>query len=138
MEHAGCAVKSEIEQRWSFCPLVVLCGPGNNGGDGFVAARLLAEAGWVVRIALLGPRNHLKGAARYHADLWREGVEPLTPAVLDGAELVVDALFGAGLSRALEGAAAQTLAAVAKWQGRSVFAFTRPGDAATRKAKSSL
>ena len=125
MEHAGWAVKSQIEQRWSSCPVVVLCGPGNNGGDGFVAARLLAEAGWLVRIALLGSRDHLKGAARHHAELWREGVEPLTPAVLDGAELVVDALFGAGLSRALEGAAAEVLAAAAS-RGSPIVAVDVP------------
>jgi ADP-dependent NAD(P)H-hydrate dehydratase / NAD(P)H-hydrate epimerase len=125
MENAGRAVKSEIEQRWSSCSVVVLCGPGNNGGDGFVAARLLAEAGWLVRIALLGPRSHLKGAARHHADLWRGAVEPLTPAVLDGAELVVDALFGAGLSRALEGVAAETLTAAAN-RGLPIVAVDVP------------
>ena len=125
MEHAGWAVKSEIEQRWSSCPVVVLCGPGNNGGDGFVAARLLAEAGWLVRIALLGAREHLKDAARHHAELWRGVVEPLTPAALDGAELVVDALFGAGLSRALEGSAAETLAAAAS-RGLQIVAVDVP------------
>ena len=109
MENAGSAVKCEILQRWSPCPVIVLCGPGNNGGDGFVTARLLAEAGWSVRIALIGERDHLNGAARHHAELWPGAIEPLTPAVLDGAGLVVDALFGAGLSRALEGAAKETL-----------------------------
>jgi NAD(P)H-hydrate epimerase len=93
--------------------VVVLCGPGNNGGDGFVAARRLAEMDWPVRVALLGERDHLRGSAAYHAALWRGPVEPLTPAALDGAELAVDAVFGAGLSRALDGAAAQTLAAAA-------------------------
>jgi len=113
MEHAGWAVKSQIEQRWSRCSVVVLCGPGNNGGDGFVVARLLAAAGWLVRVALLGPRDHLAGAARHHSELWRGDVEPLTPAALDRVDLVVDAIFGAGLSRPLEGAAAETLAAAA-------------------------
>ncbi len=125
MEQAGWAVKSEIEKRWSSCPVIVLCGPGNNGGDGFVAARLLAENGWLVRIALLGLRDHLKGAARHYAELWRGGVEPLKPEVLDGAGLVVDALFGAGLSRALEGAAAETLAAAAS-RGLPVVAVDVP------------
>jgi len=102
MENAGSAVAHAIEKRWSARPAIVLCGPGNNGGDGFVTARHLSEAGWSVRVALLGSQDHLTGAARHHADLWRGTVEPLTPAVLDGAELVVDAIFGAGLSRALE------------------------------------
>ena len=103
MENAGSAVAREIERRWSARPVIVLCGPGNNGGDGFVAARHLCRSGWPVRVALLGPRDHLTGAARHHAELWRGDVEPLAPAALDGAELVVDAIFGAGLSRALEG-----------------------------------
>ncbi len=113
MEHAGRPVAGEIAKRWSPRPVVVLCGPGSNGGDGFVAARRLAEMDWPVRIALLGERDRLHGSAAHHAALWRGPVEPLTPSALDGAELVVDAIFGAGLSRALEGAAAQTLAAAA-------------------------
>jgi len=111
MENAGKAVAQAIEQRWSARPVIVLCGPGNNGGDGFVAARHLSETGWPVRIALLGPRDHLVGAARHHAELWRGTVEPLMPGVLEGAELVVDAIFGAGLSRALDGSSVETLAA---------------------------
>ena len=113
MQNAGSAVAREIEQRWPARPVIVLCGPGNNGGDGFVTARQLAEAGWVVRVALLGQRNRLTGEARHHAGLWLGSVEPLAPAVLNGAGLVVDAIFGAGLSRALEGPAADTLAAAA-------------------------
>ena len=114
MENAGNAVAREIQQRWSARPSIVLCGPGNNGGDGFVTARKLAEAGWPVRIALLDSRERLTGEAGRHAQRWRGTVEPLTPGVLDGAELVVDAIFGAGLSRALAGPAAETLAAAAK------------------------
>jgi len=113
MENAGRPVAFEIAKRWTPCPVVVLCGPGSNGGDGFVAARRLAEAGWPVRVALLGPRESLRGAAAHHAALWRGPLEALSQAALDGAELVVDAIFGAGLSRALEGSAAQTLAAAA-------------------------
>ena len=125
MESAGGAVAREIERRWTARPVIVLCGPGNNGGDGFVAARHLVEAGWPVRIALLGPRDHLAGEARHHAERWRGAVEPLTPAVLDGAELVVDAIFGAGLSRALEGPAAETLAA-ATGRGLPIVAVDVP------------
>jgi hydroxyethylthiazole kinase-like uncharacterized protein yjeF len=114
MENAGSTVAREIERRWSPRPVTVLCGPGNNGGDGFVAARHLAEAGWPVRVGLLGSRDQLTGEARQNSERWRGSAESLTPAVLDGAELVVDAIFGAGLSRALEGAAAETLAAAAR------------------------
>ena len=113
MENAGRPVAQAIVQRWTPRPVLVLCGPGSNGGDGFVAARRLAEADWPVRVALLVPRDSLRGEAAHHAALWRGPVEALTPAALDGAELIVDALFGAGLSRALEGPAAQMLAEAA-------------------------
>jgi NAD(P)H-hydrate epimerase len=114
MQNAGASVAHAILQRWTARPVTILCGPGNNGGDGFVAARQLVEAGWTVRLALLGARDQLKGEARHHAELWTGAVEAITPAVLDGAELVVDALFGAGLSRALEGPAADILAAASR------------------------
>ena len=113
MENAGRPVAQAIIDRWSPRPVLVLCGPGGNGGDGFVAARRLAEADWLVRVALLGSRDQLRGGVAHHAAQWRGPVEALTPAALDGAELVIDAIFGAGLSRPLEGAAAETLAAAA-------------------------
>ncbi len=109
MARAGKAVADEVHRRWTPRPVTVLCGPGNNGGDGFVAARVLAAQGWRVRVALLGARDHMTGEAVHHAALWGAAVEVLSPEALDGAELVVDALFGAGLSRALDGAAAETL-----------------------------
>jgi NAD(P)H-hydrate epimerase len=125
MENAGRAVAQAVLQRWTPRPVIVLCGPGGNGGDGFVAARRLAEADWPVRVALLVPRDQLHGATAHPAALWRGPVEPLTPAALDGAALVVDAIFGAGLSRALDGAAAQTLAAAAA-RGMTVVAVDVP------------
>ena len=103
MENAGRAVAQTIVRRWAPRPVSVLCGPGNNGGDGFVAARLLAEAGWPVRLGLLGPRERLRGDAAAMAARWKHPVEPLALTLLDGAPLVLDALFGAGLSRPLEG-----------------------------------
>ena len=77
MEHACQAVAREVMRRWSPRSVAILCGPGDNGGDGFVTARLLAEAGWPVRLALLGPRSQLAGAARHHAELWTGAVEQL-------------------------------------------------------------
>ena len=125
MDNAGRAVACEIQKRWTVRPVIVLCGPGNNGGDGFVVARQLAQAGWPVRIALLGAREHLSGAALHHAALWLGRVEPLMPEALDGAELVVDALFGAGLDRALEGSAKETLAVAARL-GLPIVAIDTP------------
>ena len=87
----------------------MLCGPGNNGGDGFVVARLLAEQGWPVSLFLLGHRDALKGDAKLAADRWTGPVHPLTGDAGRGAALVVDAIFGAGLARDVEGAAAQAI-----------------------------
>ncbi len=105
MEAAGSGVAVAISGRWPMRPVVVLCGPGNNGGDGFVVARHLHAAGWTVKVALLGARDKLSGEAAHAAALWRNEVVPLTPPSLDGAELVVDAMFGAGLARPLRGQA---------------------------------
>ena len=103
MENAGAAIADQIRNRWARRPVAVLCGPGNNGGDGFVVARLLADDGWPVTVGLLGSRDRLKGDAASAAARWTGPVELLDPTILDGAELVVDALFGAGLARPLDG-----------------------------------
>lgn len=109
MANAGSAIAEQIAARWSPRPCVVLCGPGNNGGDGFVVARLLSLKGWPVQLALLGERAELKGDAAHHARLWKGNTLAMEPACLKGAELVVDALFGAGLARPLSGRAAKTV-----------------------------
>ena len=105
MENAGRAVADVVVRRWGPRPVSVLCGPGNNGGDGFVAARLLADAGWPVRLGLMGSRDRLAGDAAAVAAQWSHPVEALDLALLDGEPLVIDALFGAGLARPLEGVA---------------------------------
>lgn len=103
MEAAGRGIVRELCRRWPTPrPVTVLCGPGNNGGDGFVVARILLGMGWPVRVALLGKWDALKGDAAVNAGRWSGSVEPLGPDVLDGCGLVVDALFGAGLGRALK------------------------------------
>ena len=112
MEAAGGAVAVAVGERWAMRPVTVLCGPGNNGGDGFVVARHLAAAGWPVKVALLVPREKLSGDAARAASLWKGGLAPFTPDVLDGAGIVIDALFGAGLSRPLEGQAAVLVEAI--------------------------
>ncbi len=112
MESAGRAVAGEIARRWTPRPLTVLCGPGNNGGDGFVTALALSQSGWRVRVALTVPRDALRGAALAHAQRWPGPVEEVGPGVLEGAGLVVDALFGAGLNRPLDAQTSEILALV--------------------------
>ncbi|ARJ65841.1 bifunctional ADP-dependent (S)-NAD(P)H-hydrate dehydratase/NAD(P)H-hydrate epimerase [Magnetospirillum sp. ME-1] len=105
MEAAGWAVARAARRLLPKGRIAILCGPGNNGGDGFVAARLLARDGWPVRLGLLGDPARLKGDAALMAERWSGSVEPVTPAILDGCVGVIDALFGAGLARALDGEA---------------------------------
>jgi NAD(P)H-hydrate epimerase len=109
MENAGRAVADAVAARFSSCSVAVLCGPGNNGGDGFVAARLLKERGFDVRLAALSTG---KGDAAVMARKWGGAILPLSSAMLDGVALAVDGLFGAGLSRPLEGAARDVVAAL--------------------------
>lgn len=109
MENAGRAVADAIVARFKPCAVAVLCGPGNNGGDGFVVARLLDEEGFTVRVA---HDADPKGDAAVMSERWKGTRVALTPSALDGARLVVDALFGAGLSRPLEGAYAQIVEAL--------------------------
>jgi hydroxyethylthiazole kinase-like uncharacterized protein yjeF len=110
MQQAGEAVAREITRRWTPRPISVLCGPGNNGGDGFVVAIALAHAGWPVRVALLGELPALRGDAALYAKRWTGGIESFSPQAIAGAELVVDALFGSGLSRPLQRPVIDTLA----------------------------
>lgn len=103
MENAGRAVADRICKRCTPRPVAVLCGPGNNGGDGYVVARLLMHRGWNVWVETLGDMASLKGDAAEMAKQWTGEVVGLASG--REAELYVDALFGAGLSRPLEGAA---------------------------------
>jgi hydroxyethylthiazole kinase-like uncharacterized protein yjeF len=102
MENAGRAVAEAVAARFSPRPTAVLCGPGNNGGDGWVAARHLRAIGWPVWVETLVDRATLRGDAADAANAWEGDVYPVgedSPM----ADLFVDALFGAGLSRPLEG-----------------------------------
>lgn len=109
MENAGQGIAREITARFDRRPTTILCGPGNNGGDGFVVARVLKEAGWPVRVGLLGEKGALRGDAATMASSWNGEVEALTPDLLDRCDLVVDGLFGAGISRDIDGLAAKVI-----------------------------
>lgn len=109
MEAAGRAVAAAAMQGHARRQVVVLCGPGNNGGDGFVAAQRLHQAGWPVRLVLFGAVGKLKGDAAWAAGAWTGPVDRWSAAMLDGAPLVIDAIFGAGLSRPVEGEIADAI-----------------------------
>ncbi len=105
MENAGCAAAEAIVRRFSPRPTAILCGPGNNGGDGWVVACALREQGWPVWVETLAPREALVGDAASAASAWDGEVRRIGGPV--EGELFVDALFGAGLTRALGGEAAR-------------------------------
>lgn len=115
MENAGRAVADEaVKMVDRHARVAVLCGPGNNGGDGFVAARLLKERGYEVRVFCTAPAEALKGDAGENAKRWiaKGGRIEDTGRAGDSivaASLVIDALFGAGLARGIDGEAAQAI-----------------------------
>jgi ADP-dependent NAD(P)H-hydrate dehydratase / NAD(P)H-hydrate epimerase len=143
MANAGRAVAHAVQARFRPCRTLVLCGPGNNGGDGYVAARLLAEQGWPVAVAALappragtdaawaaaqwhGPAGHPTGHPNGHPNAHPNGrsttgrpigrptgrpIGRFAPDEAARAALVIDAVFGAGLARAVDGLPAETLRA---------------------------
>ena len=113
MENAGRAVADAVSERAPAAEAVtVLCGPGNNGGDGFVAARLLAGRGYTVRLGLLGEIAALKGDAAEMARRWNGAIQPLSAQLVGYADVVIDAMFGAGLARDITGKLAGVVEAV--------------------------
>ncbi len=129
MEAAGAAVVDAIlelvDDRWSgqinsIPKVTIFCGPGNNGGDGFVAARLLAGAGWSVGVGFLGDIDRLSDAARINMERWQDeaGGEILSVDVVLGREsmqatdVFVDAFFGSGLNRDISGPATDAITAM--------------------------
>jgi hydroxyethylthiazole kinase-like uncharacterized protein yjeF len=105
MERAGAALAEAVRLYAGPRETLVLCGPGNNGGDGYVAARHLKAAGYSVRVAALAEPT--ADAAKWAKEQWDGPVEPFAAAV--EAPIVIDCLFGTGLSRGLEPAVAQRL-----------------------------
>jgi hydroxyethylthiazole kinase-like uncharacterized protein yjeF len=126
MENAGRAVADAVAARHPpGTRVAVVAGPGNNGGDGFVAARVLAERGYRVRLLLVGDVSRLKGDAAQAAQSFRGAIEAASPAALTSAAVVVDALFGAGLDRPVEGAA-RTMIEAMNNAGSCVYAVDLP------------
>ena len=120
--------------------IAILCGPGGNGGDGFIAARLLESRGYRVELALLGDARGVCAAIRR----WRRraGAVPVHAGegfAFDDADLVVDALYGAGLSRDIDGAALRCVEAINAFarSGRPVLSVDAPSgvDGATGRVR---
>ncbi len=135
MEAAGAAVAERAAAMAPAPgPVLILCGPGNNGGDGFVAARLLTERGYDIRLALIGERAALTGDAALAAARWKGEVRGFDPSLIPGCGVIVDALFGTGLTRPLDGEAAAAVNAV-NAAGKPVLAVDIPsgvdGDSGT-------
>ena len=148
MERAGTAVADEAAKMVAAgARIAVLCGPGNNGGDGFVAARVLAERGFKVRLACLVPVAQLKGDAAIMAAKWTGAVETLAEAtsakptsdprdvtvfrslgIDDDSDLIVDAIFGIGIGRPFERAMQRLAVALAtqKSKGTPILAVDVP------------
>jgi ADP-dependent NAD(P)H-hydrate dehydratase / NAD(P)H-hydrate epimerase len=120
MDHAGAAVATAAAELLPAHGRVgIYCGPGNNGGDGFVAGRLLAEQELEVELALLGRADRLHGDAAQAAKSWNGKILGLEELALESADLVIDALFGAGLSRDLDGRAITLIVTLNEWAQRT-------------------
>jgi ADP-dependent NAD(P)H-hydrate dehydratase / NAD(P)H-hydrate epimerase len=128
MERAGAALARLVAEVAPDGPVAVLTGKGNNGGDGFVAARLLRETGREVRLLAVAPVAELQGDAAHHAA--RTPSEPWDPARLEGCAVAVDCLLGTGASGAPRGPVGEAIGAL---EGRRVVACDVPSgvDAST-------
>ena len=126
MERAGAAVAEAAWRIAGAAETLIVCGPGNNGGDGYVAARLLKARGVPVRLAASAPAS--AAAARWAASLWDGAIEALPSA--RAAPLLVDALFGTGLSRGLDAETAQAINRLCKSAHRRI-AVDLPSGVAT-------
>ena len=115
MTRAGAAIAEAAWRHAGGAPTLILCGPGNNGGDGYVAARLLRDRGAAVTVAAIGmPRSDAASAARA---AWDGPVATLADAL--SAPVMIDALFGTGLTRGLDPAVLadlHRLSAAARWR----------------------
>ncbi|WP_218044820.1 NAD(P)H-hydrate dehydratase [Kiloniella majae] len=124
MDKAGQAVAKVVSDIVPEGRVLILCGPGNNGGDGFVAAAVLSELAYEVQVYSMLPVSELKGDALHFAKSWQGGVlHELREADFEQADVVIDALFGAGLARPLD----RTCCNYAEWSlGKRVVSVDMP------------
>ena len=129
MKRAGEAALRYLRARWPMAyRIVIVCGGGNNGGDGYVLARFAQAAGLEVSVITATPVAALKGDARQaHADFAASGgvAQPLNISLLREGEVIVDAVLGTGLTQPVRGAAVEAIRAI-NGAGRPVFAIDMP------------
>ncbi len=122
MRRAGAAALAAIRERWREArTLSAVCGAGNNGGDGYVVARLAHQLGWDVRVYPVAPPAGLKGdALTAYEDFRAAGGEILdfVPVDFEGAEILVDGLLGTGLDREVRGLYVEVIRAVNRYSAR--------------------
>lgn len=134
MERAGIGLADRAAELWRSGPITVVCGKGNNGGDGFVCARVLRERGYEVSVLLLGPADELRGDARTNYErLPGEAPKPFEDAMLQGAAVFVDAILGTGFSGQAREPAAGAIEAINRASSAKVVACDVPSgvDAST-------
>jgi NAD(P)H-hydrate epimerase len=135
MERAGAGLALTVDRLVPRGPIAVVCGKGNNGGDGFVAARLLDELGRNVRVLRLAERSEYRGDAAENLRRLEGAHEPFSPQALDGAAVIVDAIFGTGFHGEPRGAAKDAIEAIAVLDVLVVSADIASGvDASTGEA----
>ncbi|MHB1540103.1 MAG: NAD(P)H-hydrate dehydratase [Steroidobacteraceae bacterium] len=129
MCRAGEAAVRCLRSRWPAARgLAVVCGAGNNGGDGYVTARLARDAGFEVRVLAVTPPERLRGDALRACEDWRAGggsIQPCSAQALAACDVLVDGLLGTGLAGEVRAESAQVIAAI-NASGRAVLALDVP------------
>lgn len=128
MERAGAAAFEQLRQRWPGAAVAVFCGSGNNGGDGYIVARLVLEAGQSVRVYALGDDERLSPDARRAKQRYEAKggeIEHSQSAELAHSTVIVDALFGTGLDRVVAGEWRAAIDAINQ-SGKPVLALDCP------------
>ncbi len=126
MENAGFSVTQQINHYYKPCRVLVICGPGNNGGDGFVIARLLQEGGWQeVAVMLYGEMDRLKGEAKIAATKYGGDIIPFDYNIVREFDLIIDAIFGVGLNRDIDDVLCDAIDVINRY-GKDVVAVDIP------------
>ena len=112
MHRAASAVAEYVLQHFSPQKTAIFCGPGNNGGDGWLVAQYLRQAGWHISVYAAKPPREYNGDAKRAAEAYEGSWQPLHECYTDNSELIIDALFGIGLNTPVSGTYVEAIAAI--------------------------